>query len=86
MSADILANLILNADKQGKDIGSTSLLNTYNRRHQAHTRVLYHGTNAMVTLFTNDKKPMKIVRSAALRLSNHLPPIKRWIAGQLTGK
>lgn len=86
MSADILANLILNADKQGKDIGSTSLLNTYNRRHQAHTRVLYHGTNAMVTLFTNDKKPMKIVRSAALRLGNHLPPIKRWIAGQLTGK
>ena len=86
MSADILANLILNADKQGKDIGSTSLLKTYNRRHQAHTRVLYHGTNAMVTLFTNDKKPMKIVRSAALHLSNHLPPIKRWIAGQLTGK
>lgn len=86
MSADILATLILNADKQGKDIGSSSLLNTYNRRHQAHTRVLYHGTNAMVTLFTNDKKPMKMVRTAALHISNHLPPVKRWIAGQLTGK
>lgn len=86
LSADILAPLILNAHKHGKDIGDSSLLAQYNRRHQLHTKVLYHGTNAMVTLFTNDKKPVQTLRDVALRVSNHLPPVKRWIAGQLTGK
>lgn len=86
MSADILATLILQANEQNKDIGSDSLLRRYDYRHQRHTRPLYHGTNAMVSLFTNDAKPMHAVRDIALRVSNHLPPIKRWIAGQLTGK
>lgn len=86
MSADILATLILQANEQNKDIGSDSLLKHYDHRHQRHTRPLYHGTNAMVSLFTNDAKPMHAVRDIALRVSNHLPPIKRWIAGQLTGK
>lgn len=86
MSADILATLILQANEQNKDIGSDSLLRRYDHRHQRHTRPLYHGTNAMVSLFTNDAKPMHAVRDIALRVSNHLPPIKRWIAGQLTGK
>lgn len=86
MSADILATLILQANEQNKDIGSDSLLKRYDHRHQRHTRPLYHGTNAMVSLFTNDAKPMHAVRDIALRVSNHLPPIKRWIAGQLTGK
>lgn len=86
MSADILATLILQANEQNKDIGSDSLLRRYDHRHQRHTRPLYHGTNAMVSLFTNDAKSMHAVRDIALRVSNHLPPIKRWIAGQLTGK
>lgn len=86
MSADILATLILQANEQNKDIGSDSLLKRYDHRHQRHTRPLYHGTNAMVSLFTNDAKSMHAVRDIALRVSNHLPPIKRWIAGQLTGK
>ncbi|UNU73818.1 5-demethoxyubiquinol-8 5-hydroxylase UbiM [Moraxella nasovis] len=86
LSTETLSNLILNAHQKGDDIGSSSLLRRYNHTHQLHTRPLYHGTNAMVSLFTDDKKPMKMVRDVALRVSNHLPPLKRWIAGQLTGK
>ena len=86
MSADTLAKLVLDANNQTKDIGADNLLRHYDHKHQRHTRPLYHGTNAMVTLFTEDKQPVRIVRDVALRLSNHLPPVKRWIAGQLTGK
>lgn len=84
-SADILASLILKAHAQGQDIGSQALLSRYNTKHQRHTRILYHGTNAMVELFTSDAKPMQLVRHLALRASNHLPPIKHWISKQLTG-
>ncbi|MDO5652087.1 MAG: 5-demethoxyubiquinol-8 5-hydroxylase UbiM [Moraxella sp.] len=86
LSADILAHLIFTTHTSGEDIGNDKLLTSYNHRHQLHTRPLYHGTNAMVSLFTDDRKPMRAVRDTALLISNHLPPVKRWIAGQLTGK
>ena len=86
MGANTLAKLVLDAYQQGQDIASTTLLQKYNVRHQAHTRPLYHGTNLMVNLFTDDKKSMQALRDLTLRVSNHLPPVKRWISGQLTGK
>lgn len=86
MGANTLATLVLDAHHKGQDIASPTLLQQYNLRHQTHTRPLYHGTNLMVKLFTDDKKPMQAVRDLTLRVSNHLPPVKRWIAGQLTGK
>lgn len=86
MGANTLATLILDAHHKGQNIASETLLQKYNRHHQAHTRPLYHGTNLMVKLFTDDSTPMKAVRDLTLRVSNHLPPVKRWIAGQLTGK
>lgn len=86
MGANTLATLVLDAHQKGQDIASPALLQKYNLRHQAHTRPLYHGTNLMVKIFTDDNKPMQAVRDLTLRLSNHLPPVKRWIAGQLTGK
>ena len=86
MGANTLATLVLGAHQKGQDIASPTLLQKYNIRHQAHTRPLYHGTNFMVKLFTDDKKSVQMVRDLTLRVSNHLPPIKRWIAGQLTDK
>lgn len=86
LGANTLATLILNAHHQGQDIGDPALLQKYNLRHQVHTRPLYHGTNLMVKIFTDDHKPMQAVRDLTLRVSNHLPPVKRWITGQLTGK
>ena len=86
ISVDILGDLVMDAHRKNSDIGSAKLLHTYNLRHQRHTRPLYHGTNAMVSMFTNDSRPVRMLRDVALRASNNFPPIKRWIAGQLTGK
>ncbi|MFC0820751.1 5-demethoxyubiquinol-8 5-hydroxylase UbiM [Moraxella marmotae] len=85
LSANTLASLILAAHRNQSDIGAARLLASYDRRHQAQTRPLYHGTNAMVKLFTTDTRPVKAVRDAVLRVSNHLPPVKHWIAKQLVG-
>ena len=84
-SIDILAKLILKAVAQGKDIGNEDLLEMYSFKHQLHTRPLYHGTNAMVTFFTTDAAPVRLLRDATLRISNHLPPLKALISHQLTG-
>ena len=84
-SADILGKLVAQAAQQGHDIGATDLLERYNTKHQLNTRPLYHGTNAMVRLFTNETPPAKLLRGLVLRVSNNLPPIKGLITRQLTG-
>lgn len=84
-STDLLAGLILKAQRRGNDIASPALLEEYNFKHQLHTRPLYHGTNAMVNFFTTDTVPAKLLRGAALRISNNLPPLKKIISKQLTG-
>ncbi len=84
-STDILSRQILKAAAAGKDIGSKDVLEVYNVQHQLHTRPLYHGTNAMVTFFTTEHAPVKLLRGAVLRVSNNLPPLKKIISKQLTG-
>ena len=81
----ILAQLILRYAAQGKDIGQSALLAEYDRRHQRNTRLLYHGTNAIVKLFTSEQHPAKALRHGVLRVAQSLSPLKRIISRQLTG-
>ena len=84
-STEILARHILQAHSRGRDIADSDYLEAYSFKHQLHTRPLYHGTNAMVTFFTTETAPVKLLRSAVLRVSNNLPPLKKLISRQLTG-
>lgn len=84
-STQLLSKLIRQAELKSKDIAASELLQLYNVKHQLHTRPLYHGTNAMVTFFTTETTPIKLLRDATLRISNNLPPLKKLISKQLTG-
>jgi ubiquinone biosynthesis UbiH/UbiF/VisC/COQ6 family hydroxylase len=81
---NILANEISNAAAQQRDIGATVLLERYQRRHMRTTKLMFHGTNELVKLFTDDRVPAKLARKVILRLANTIPPIKRVIQNKLT--
>lgn len=83
-SGAILAEALKNAVVQGKDIGSMQVLGAYERAHKKAARPLYLGTNALVKLYTDTRLPAKLLRSAALRIGNVLPPVKTRIVQQLT--
>ena len=83
--ADILATVINEAHARGEDFASQAVLKRYERRHMPHTLFLFHGTNSIVKLFTNETAPARILRSAVVRLSNNLPPVKFFFSRQLTG-
>lgn len=83
--ADILATVINEAHARGEDFASQAVLKRYERRHMSHTLFLFHGTNSIVKLFTNETAPARLLRSAVVRLSNNLPPVKFFISRQLTG-
>lgn len=82
--SDTLAQEIIKAHSKGQDIGSNKVLGVYQREHTLVTRPLYHGTNGIVSLFTNDRIPAKLARKAVLHLSNRLPPLKKAISAMLT--
>lgn len=84
-SVAILSNLIFEAAKKNTNIASETLLERYNLKHQAKTRIIYHGTNFVVNLFTSESRPARLLRSSIIHLSNNLNPIKKLISKQLTG-
>ena len=82
--ANTLADEIKKALTQGIDFGSVSVLSQYNQKHRKFTLPLYHGTNALVKLYTNESSPAKVVRHGLLKLGNRLKPAKKIITGLLT--
>jgi len=80
-----LAHLVLRAHKQGRDIGSMDILRRYETIHMRATRPLYHGTNAIVRLFTDDRLPARALRKGVLQASRRIPPIK-WLIQHKLGE
>ena len=81
---EILANEIVSAAAQQRDIGAMPLLERYQRKHMRTTKPMFRGTNEIVKFFTDDRVPAKLARQVALRLANKIPPIKRVIQNKLT--
>jgi ubiquinone biosynthesis UbiH/UbiF/VisC/COQ6 family hydroxylase len=84
--ANILAQEIRQALSVGIDIADKTVLDAYALTHKRASAFLYYGTNAMVSVYTNNHPAALIVRSLGLRLANHLSPFKRYVRRQLTGK
>jgi 2-polyprenyl-6-methoxyphenol hydroxylase-like FAD-dependent oxidoreductase len=82
--ADTLASEIKYALANGTDIGLLSVLKKYEQKHMRVTKFLYHGTNNIVGLFTNETMPAKFARSAVLRIANNFPPVRQLIVNKLT--
>ncbi|MCA8932807.1 MAG: 5-demethoxyubiquinol-8 5-hydroxylase UbiM [Rhodospirillaceae bacterium] len=82
--ADILAEELLAARRTGGDIGAAGPLARYSSRHSQRTLPLYHGTNAIVRLYTQETLPAKLARAVLLRLGSRVKPAKRLIMDQLT--
>lgn len=82
--AHTLASEIKTALHSGADFSAQSALERYSRKHRRTALPLYHGTNALVRLYTKDTRPAKLARRALLRLGNRIKPAKRLIMNQLT--
>jgi ubiquinone biosynthesis UbiH/UbiF/VisC/COQ6 family hydroxylase len=82
--AHTLAKELKNVIALGGDLGSQGALERYSRTHRRAAAPLYHGTNALVKLYTNKSPAAKFARQTLLRLGNRIKPAKRLIMNQLT--
>jgi 2-polyprenyl-6-methoxyphenol hydroxylase-like FAD-dependent oxidoreductase len=72
-----LAEEIKAAASRDGDIADPALLRRYQSAHRRATWLMYLGTNATAMLYTDDRLPARVMRDAALRIGNRLPPV-RW--------
>ena len=81
-----LAATLRRARQDGRDLGDAGLLRAWAAEHRRATWPIYLGTNAIVRLFTDDRTPARLLRSAVLRVAGGLPPLKAAVTRQLTGQ
>lgn len=81
---DVLAKAIRESLSLGLDIGSSVLLEKFDRKHRQATLPLYLGTNLLVNLFTDERPAAKLARGAVLRAGNWLLPFKKLVTQHLT--
>jgi ubiquinone biosynthesis UbiH/UbiF/VisC/COQ6 family hydroxylase len=86
---ETLVDEIVTALRAGRDIGDATALESFERRHRLATWPTYAGTNALVSLFTDDRAPARSLRRAVLDIAGRLPPfdtlVQFLIVRQLTG-
>ncbi len=79
-----LAERMKQALAKGQPFYAQDVFKHYDHKQQLASRPIYHGTNAIVRLFTTDTTPAKLLRKAALRFGNHFPPVQWGIIHKLT--
>ncbi|HQT45637.1 MAG: hypothetical protein B7X08_00175 [Acidocella sp. 20-63-7] len=81
-----LATLIGKATVAGQNIASPTLLKTYESQHRRATLPLYLATNATALLYTDDRRPARILRDAVIRTGEQIPLLRHAItAGLMAG-
>jgi len=86
LSQDRLARTLRTARQRGRDIAAPAGLAAYERAHRLASRPLYEATNAIATLYTDDRLPARLLRRAGLRLAHGVAPFRQLIAAQLTAR
>ena len=81
---DLLSLSIIRALNNGLDIGADEVLKEFERKQINLSRLMYFGTNGIVSLFTNDDLVVKQLRKLVLKFAERFPPVKSLITQHLT--
>lgn len=80
-----LADLIVRAQREGRDIGEESFLRFYERKRRIDNMAMAGATDFLNYLFSNDIVPVRAARRMGLRAVAHLPFVKRFLIAQAMG-
>lgn len=81
---DLLSREILAATRVGTDIAAPERLHRFETAHRRATRPLYLATQAIATLYTDDRGPARLVRRLVLDASSRIGPLRLAIATALS--
>jgi ubiquinone biosynthesis UbiH/UbiF/VisC/COQ6 family hydroxylase len=83
--AATLAKALREARAKGRDVGDERVLASWEREHRATTRPLYLATNAIARLYTDESRPARLLREAAVQAGRRITPLQRALAAAVSG-
>ena len=81
-----LTRAVVQARRQGQDIGALDSLRAHEMQHRRETRLIYEGTNLVVGLFTDERPWALGLGRAVLQAARHLGPLQHLITQRLTAQ
>ncbi|MBL8774125.1 MAG: UbiH/UbiF/VisC/COQ6 family ubiquinone biosynthesis hydroxylase [Phenylobacterium sp.] len=83
--AAALAQVLVDAMRQGEDIGSAAVLERYAAWRRFDTVMLSAGMDAFVRLFSNDNPLLRVARGAGMAVVNRIGPARRFFMHEAGG-
>ncbi len=83
--AAALAEVVVEADRLGRDIGALDVLEGYQQWRRFDTVRMGVTTDALNRLFSNDLGPLRALRDLGLGVVDRLPALKAFFVGQASG-
>ncbi len=80
-----LADVLVDAHRLGRDIGSLEVLGAYEEGRAVDQRTVALATDGLARLFTSPLPPVRIARNLAMAAVDALPPLKHLLARQAMG-
>lgn len=81
----VLAEVLADAKRTGRDIGSAAVLRRYERWRRFDAFTLIAATDGLNRLFSNDLTPVKLLRDLGLAAVNRVPGLKRFFMRHAMG-
>jgi len=86
LDAASLAEVLLEARAQGKDIAALKVLRRYERWRKGHNLMMMATMDGFKRLFGATWEPLRWMRNAGLNLTDALPPVKQLIMNHAMGR
>jgi 2-octaprenyl-6-methoxyphenol hydroxylase len=80
-----LVEVLVDARRLGLDIGAADTLERYARWRRADNFTMVAATDLLNRLFSNDIKPLRLVRDVGLAAVNRVPPLRRFFVRHAMG-
>jgi len=81
-----LAKTLLRAKSLGLDLGTTFVLQKYQRKQRLKAAAIAAGCDGIVRLFSNDFLPAKLGRRLGLKLTQKIPFVRQTLARYAMGQ
>src|SRR5690606_1778838 len=83
--AAALAEVVVEADRLGRDIGALDVLDTYQAWRRFDTLQMGVTTDVLNRMFSNDFGPLRTIRDIGLGLVDRMPRMKAFFVRQASG-
>ena len=82
----LLGEILADAHSLGSDLGSSSILGSYQRQRRLDTLSIFAMTDGMVRLFSNRSTILGFLRTGGLGVVNRIGPLKKFFMKRAMGK